>query len=662
MSQEWGRESYAGDWPGQKPLSVILALLMALVTTGLILFYQYERQWPFVEQLYLRTYLAAGLAGKLGRQEGYYTFLAVRDRRVGPRLAMDGEVLPVKLANGQPGVALTDWAAKHGAMRLEWERGKYRNDYLCGLIHHWVFEDQSWWDLVRRACYGGLGVFVIGLGLAIPAERKRRQAVKNGRRLRGPELVTAGEFNRRNRSDGLGFVNRERTFGEVLLGDGRALRLPKEEENNHFLIMGDSGKGKTVLIRQMLMQIEERGETAIVYDPALGYTPQFYRPERGDLILNPLDQRMPYWKPGDEVRNEAEALTIATSLYPDRPNKDPFFSRGPREVFARLLMSKPGPEELAWWMCHDEEIDRRVHGTEEASTLAHAAAPQRERVLSELKMVGKVFRLLPSERDAKQRWTTLEWAKERRGWLFLTSTPETRERLAPLISLWLDTLVLRLMNLGRPGPRRVWFALDELASLQKLPQLHTAVTENRKSQNPVVLGFQGRSQLEVRYGHEAEAMLSQPGTKIFLRTSEPRAAKWISEAIGEIEVERLRESRADGYRNRGEAKSYALERRVEPLVMASEITGLKKLRGYLKSGNLVVRLRTHPPQLPEIAPGFIERVIAEAPEPLAETRPSAAPGNGTAGTVEQKQKPQHAQSQQQNVKRAATRGQRPFFE
>jgi type IV secretory pathway TraG/TraD family ATPase VirD4 len=43
--------------------------------------------------------------------------------------------------------------------------------------------------------------------------------------------------------------------------------------------------------------------------------------------------------------------------------------------------------------------------------------------------------------------------------------------------------------------------------LQRLPQLHTAVTENRKSNNPVVLGFQGRSQLETRYGHDAEAML-----------------------------------------------------------------------------------------------------------------------------------------------------------
>ncbi len=104
----------------------------------------------------------------------------------------------------------------------------------------------------------------------------------------------------------------------------------------------------------------------------------------------------------------------------------------------------------------------------------------------------------------------------------------------PLTSLWLDTLVLRLMNQGDPAVRHAWFVLDELASLQRLPQLHTALTENRKSGNPVVIGFQGRSQLEVRYGHEAESMLSQPATKIFLHTSEPRAAKWISDTIGEV--------------------------------------------------------------------------------------------------------------------------------
>lgn len=135
------------------------------------------------------------------------------------------------------------------------------------------------------------------------------------------------------------------------------------------------------------------------------------------------------------------------------------------------------------------------------------------------------------------------------------------------------------------------------------------MTENRKSNNPVVLGFQGRSQLETRYGHDAEAMLSQPATKIFLRTSEPHAAKWISDTIGEVEIERLRESRSNG---KWGQQSYGLERQVEPLVMPSEISGLPSLRGYLKLENLVVRLHFPYVDLPARCPAFIERTIEDA--------------------------------------------------
>ncbi len=99
---------------------------------------------------------------------------------------------------------------------------------------------------------------------------------------------------------------------------------------------------------------------------------------------------------------------------------------------------------------------------------------------------------------------------------------------------------MRLLTAPQPGQKPVWFVIDELASLQKLPQLHTAITENRKSKNPLVLGFQGKAQLEVIYGHLAEVMLSQPATKIFMKTAEPKAAEWISEAIGKVEIERLK--------------------------------------------------------------------------------------------------------------------------
>ena len=462
----------------------------------------------------------------------------------------------------------------------------------------WIYRDQTLTDLLRAAAWGGLVVFLLGVLIAIPTDLARARERRQGRRLKGPELVTIRRFNRRVRANGIGFRQTR------VLGHTSWVRVPRAIESSHFLIMGDSGTGKSALIRQLLQQLDQRGETAIVYDPALEYTAQFFTPERGDVILNPLDGRSPYWSPGDEWRHEAETLTLATSLFPDRHHDNAFFTEGPRRIFAHLLTLRPTPEDLAYWLSHGGEIDKRVKGTAYAAMIDRQAPAQRSGVLASLNMVADTLKLLPVERETTHRWRAAAWSTARTGWLFLTSTPETRPRLVPLTSLWLDTLVLRLMNQGQPHPRRTWFVLDELASLQRLPQLHTVITENRKSNNPVILGFQGRSQLETRYGHDAETILSQPATKIFLRTSEPRAAKWIADTIGEVEIERLRESRSNG---RGGQQSYGLERQVEPLVMASEISGLAALTGYLKMGNLVVRLSFPFIDLPKTQPVFVER-------------------------------------------------------
>ena len=120
----------------------------------------------------------------------------------------------------------------------------------------------------------------------------------------------------------------------------------------------------------------------------------------------------------------------------------------------------------------------------------------------------------------------------------MTSTPQTIDRLRPLLTVWFDLLLMRLLSGGPP----VWVFLDELPTLNKLPKLPEALALARKPNVRLVIGFQGRAQLEARYGTESEAMLSQPATKVFLRTSEPRAAEWISKALGEIEFERLRET------------------------------------------------------------------------------------------------------------------------
>ena len=624
MTETWGRSDTAGTWPHPRPLCTMAACIAALGTALAIEASQVLCVWTPLQRWYVSVYVRSAVIGGLGvTASGHYRLLQVIDRTGRNRLALDGEVRPSTTVTELP-FTLTEAAEQVGDQRLVWRDASYVHLLLHAFLRRWIYRDQTVWDLGRGAFWGAGVVLAVGLGLAIPHDVARARDRRQGRRLKGPELVSAARFNRRLRADGIGFRQTS------VAGRSPWVRLPRALESSHVLIMGDSGTGKSALIRQLLQQLDVRGETAIVYDPALEYTGQFYTPTRGDVILNPLDARSPFWSPGDEWRHEAETLTLATSLFPDRFHDHTFFTDAPRRIFAHLLTFRPTPQELAAWLCRPVEIDSRVRGTAYAPMIDPQAPAQRAGVLASLNMVADTLKLLPTEGNTTQRWSAAAWSTTRTGWLFLTSTPETRARLVPLTSLWLDTLVLRLMNQGQPHPRRTWFVLDELASLQRLPQLHTAITENRKSNNPVVLGFQGRSQLETRYGHDAEAMLSQPATKIFLRTSEPRAAKWIADIIGDVETERLRESRSSG---RSRQQSYSLDRQVEPLVMASEIGGLPALRGYLKLGNLVVRLSFPFEMLPAKCPPLVERprapqrpdfgTAATSPEAVAESTTSA---------------------------------------
>jgi hypothetical protein len=608
-------------WPSDKPVWTLTVLVLTVLAMAGTAVYQCQRQWTFLQQTYLKTYISTERSWL--KSAPYPILYRVEGKQ--QRAAVDDD--------------LSDPAVVSGKAKLQWERGVYNNAELARWLENAIYGGESpWAKLWEWVWKVGALVFGVGFLFSAPRDYQRQRIRKYGRRTKGPELVTAAQFNGANRSDGIGFLSKERrTLGEFLLQrEGKMVRVPRERESSHCMMMGDTGAGKSSLIRQILMQVEGRGETAIVYDPALEYTPQFYEPGRGDVILNPVDARMPYWSPCDEVQHEAEAEGLAAALFKDDPRTNPFFVMVPRQIFAHLLIEQPKrtPEELLAILRDERELAKRLKDTEHAAAIYPDAGPQRGGMIATLNSVSNALKLLPRKGEVKTSWTALEWAKHRQGWLFITSPPEFRERLRPLVSMWLDMLVLRMMNQGRPGPRPVWFILDELQSLHALPQLHTAITESRKVGNPVVLGFQGRSQLEELYGRKAEAMLSQPATKIFLRTDEANSAKWISQTIGEVEIERLRESRMEGhFPKHRHSRNYQLERTTEPLVMASEIQGLPDLHGYLKSGNLVVRLSFPYIELPKRHEALIARKlpaqIKEAQQLKEErTLTATVPGNG----------------------------------
>ena len=600
-AQKWGREE-SFSWPPRGFYYTYGAIFVAFVLTGFLAYLHYEFGLSALEQYYLPYYLRTDAAGALHR-DGTYQLVSLFAEQTGTRLATDSDLESGVTAQpiGMPlPFQLSPEARRRGARLLRREPPRlYRNADLHEFLKRWVYDDAGLLALFRVPLLCGVIAVFLQIPFSVRKDVRRRQQIRYGRRLKGPLLVSGSQFSKALDGDGIGLV---------IDGENRPLRIPRAAENKHILTVGDTGAGKSTIIRHILFQVAQRGHSAIVYDPACEFIQQFYDERRGDIVLNPLDTRCPYWSPSDELQRKAEAKAIAVSLFQPSGVTNRFFVESPQKIFAHLLTFLPTPSQLIEWMSHPEEIDQRVKGTELAAIIDPRAPNQRTGVLGSLNMIADSFRLLPKKEETSSTWTATKWAEDRRGWIFITSRPALRDALLPLISLWLDLLVLRLLTEPHPHQRPAWFVIDELASLQRLPQLHTAITENRKSNNPIILGFQGRSQLESRYGHDAEAMLSQPATKIFLRTSEPRAAKWVSEAIGEVEVERLRETHYDGTRR---GRNFALDRQTEPLVMPSEISGMDDLRAYLKYGNYVARFSFPYIEMQAKEPPFIEREMED---------------------------------------------------
>ncbi len=579
-----------------------------------------------LQKVYLTTYAASSVGARMPHSETTIRWVmktAPRQKSI-PASAEDvvagtDPKLPVGLspkaiAEGWRGVAYS-------------VPEKVPADALAKGLQEYVYDGVSVWWLFGRPVLNSLAVLLLFYLLWLQRKqifgRRRQQEERHGRRTKGPELASALRWGSA-KTDGIRFRLRFENRLLWWLPFGPSYLIPQRLEASHILMMGDTGSGKSNAIRQLLRQVRERGESAIVYDPAMDFVSEFYSPARGDLILNPLDQRCPYWSLGKEIDRDETAATIAAAFLPEKEYEKEFFTDGPRRILAHLLKRQPQPRDILSMMAEPSRIEFAVKGTPLAALLDAGAPAQRAGVLASLNMVADSLELLPEWGHTRPTFATAEWYTSRKRWVFLTSTPAYRAKILPLHSVWLDLFILRMMGYCEDHTAKpVWFVLDELASLNKLPQLHTAVTENRKYGNPVVVGFQGRSQLEKRYGQDAEAMLSQPATKLFFKTTEPRAAKWISDAIGEIEVERLKESRS--MRMFGSRKSYAMEIATKPLVMASEISGLEPLHGFIKQENKVVPVHFQFAKKHGRQPEFIERKLPVVPRPSPPAPPIAVP-------------------------------------
>ncbi len=417
-------------------------------------------------------------------------------------------------------------------------------------------------------------------------------------------------------------VTSTRRLGRALSGDGievGGIRIPRMLESQHFLFVGAPGSGKSTAIRHMLRQIAARGETAVVLDPECEYVPEFYRSGRGDLILNPVDARCPAWSPWWELRPGSEATeaeALAAALIPDPPNMfgqsggDFFFRQSARTLIVGLLdgigSREPGdiPKLLA---LPRQKLKESLRGTTAEALIDPGAHEQGAGIVATAYNATNSFRHLPA--PSERTWSALEWAQARQGWLFLTSTEDSRDAALPLQSVWLDCIIRRLMA-AQDRREQVWIIADEIPVLKRQSQLEALVVRGRKRGLCAILGFQAITQLRAIYGHEQTATLAAaPATKLILRTGESETARWSSAQIGEREVTRAEIGANTALRDSRDSFSIHPHRVTESAVLGSEILLLPPFEGYLCiTGHH--RARVTIPYLAAVGrrPGFVSRV------------------------------------------------------
>jgi hypothetical protein len=248
-----------------KSLLTLAVLAATVLVPPLMLFTQYERRWTPLQKEYVLTYLLTSRAGT-----GRYRLLMVGYSK-GSAMALDGDVVPAAPSAGVPPqlvvpFALSDRAKRAGAKSLGWEWiERVDNTKLHERLHTDVYDSQSLWELIKVPLEQGTLFLVVLLPLAISADRKQRRQLQQGRFLRGSQLVSRSQFNRARRSDGIGFETSQLSFWEHFRGrrpEILRVRIPKDEESKHILLMGDSGNDKASLIRQILIQIRARGDSS----------------------------------------------------------------------------------------------------------------------------------------------------------------------------------------------------------------------------------------------------------------------------------------------------------------------------------------------------------------------------------------------------------------
>ena len=441
-------------------------------------------------------------------------------------------------------------------------------------------------QIVKSMLYGlCVALFLLVFVFLFIIERGNNASGKHF--VRGREILEKKEINRLIIADNKRENVRQNDNSYSIAG----VSYPTGGEMEHLMIAGTTGTGKTVLIRDLLNQIRNNGDRAVIYDYTGTFTEGFYNRDK-DVLLNPFDKRSSSWSLLEEVNNIAEFDTIAKALIGDNSNvSDPFWPNGARLIFAELckVQYNTGDYNIKNLYKYLTSPLEYLHSALKGTLAANFTDPKSDKTTLSLVMLLATYlqalQYIDYDKNNKENnFSIKKWLLDETNdnMLFLTSWPSLHGSIQPIISGMMDIAINNIGEKKVGSKRKTWFIFDELASLNYLPSLEQGLTISRNYGGCFVIALQSISQLIKRYGtYDASTMSANCSSKVILRAGNHETATWASNVIGSREIEEYKEGLSYGANEIRDGVNLNKARFTEAIALPPEISALPKLQAYV---------------------------------------------------------------------------------
>jgi hypothetical protein len=418
--------------------------------------------------------------------------------------------------------------------------------------------------------------FAVGCSLALILFTYRGGGILGIRKLRGSDLVTPKQLAK--------ILRREKEASKIIIS---GLPLVKDSETQHLLLTGTTGAGKTNMLKELIPQIRESGDRAIIFDVTGEFVDRFYNHE-SDLILNPLVENSVSWLPWNDCRTDEEYNNLAAAFVDGESIKtDRYWEDAARTVLVEALKKQETARSIESMLHVINRADLKdfckyFSDTDAAGYVSREAEKGTASVRSTLASKVKELKYLKDKGD----FSIKDWinGENRKGWLFVSIKPNDLDTLRPLLSAWANIAIKGMLDRPHSGENeKMWFVMDELPAMQKIPSLAMVLAQGRKYGACMVAGIQNIAQLERIYGPaSSQELLDLFRTKFFFAVGDNTIAEYASKSLGEIEIDETKESLSYGSNTIRDGVNINSAIRMKRLVLPDEIKNLEPNSCFVK--------------------------------------------------------------------------------